>query len=43
MAKLPFSWEEGAELRRPSLQPFLLFALALSLLAFCSTLLARIP
>jgi len=41
MAKLPFSWVVDEELRRPRLQPFLLFALALSLLAFCSTLLAR--
>jgi hypothetical protein len=41
MSKPRFSWPMDQETRRPSLRPFLLLALILSILAFVSTLLAQ--
>jgi len=41
MSKPRFSWLSDQEAKRPSLRPFLLFALILSLLAFISALLAQ--
>jgi hypothetical protein len=38
---MPISLPAEPELRRPSLKPFLLLALSLAVLAFCTTLLVR--
>ena len=41
MPRMPISLPAEPELRRPSLKPFLLLALSLAVLAFCTTLLVR--
>jgi hypothetical protein len=38
---MPISLPAEPELNRPSLKPFLLLALTLAVLAFCTTLLVR--
>jgi hypothetical protein len=38
---MPISMPAEPELRRPSLKPFLLLALTLAVLAFCTTLLVH--
>ena len=40
MPKMPFTWAEP-ETKKAPLKPWLLLALALAVLAFCTTLLVR--
>ena len=41
MPQMPIRWDEHADAKRPPLKPYLLLALSVAVLAFCTTLLVR--
>ena len=41
MPQMPIRWEDNEGAKRPSLKPYLLLALTVAVLAFCTTLLVR--